>query len=97
MIIHISGFPGSGKTTLAKKIFPFIKKKYGPTILLDGDKCRKILNLNGFSYEKRLSNAMVYSRISKLLTDQKINVVFSLVGLMNKPRAWNKKNINHII
>ena len=97
ILFWITGLSGSGKTTLAKKIFPFIKKKYGPTIHLDGDICRKIMCLKGFSYKERLSNAMIYSRISKILTDQNINVIFSLVGLTHKPRIWNKKNITHYI
>jgi len=96
-LFWITGLSGSGKTTLAKKIFPFIKKKYGPTILLDGDKCRKILNLNGFSYKDRLSNSKIYTRIVKMLTDQKINVIFSLVCLMNQPRIWNRKNITNYL
>ena len=32
-----------------------------------------------------------------MLTDQGINVVFSLVGLMDKPRNWNRKNIKKYI
>jgi len=97
ILFWITGLSGSGKTTLAKKIFPIIKKKNGPTIHLDGDRCRKIMCLKGFSYKERLSNAMIYCRISKILTDQNINVIFSLVGLMDKPRAWNKKNITNYI
>tara|TARA_Y100001970_G_scaffold294058_1_gene446348 strand:- start:2485 stop:3024 length:540 start_codon:yes stop_codon:yes gene_type:complete len=97
ILFWITGLSGSGKTTLAKKIFPIIKKKYGPTIHLDGDMCRKIMNLKGFSFKERLSNAMIYSKISKVLTNQNVNVIFSLVGLMHKPRDWNKKNIPNYI
>ena len=53
---------------------------------------RNILNLYGYSFKDRISNADKYTKISKYLTDQGINVV-SLVGLMHKPRIWNKKNI----
>lgn len=97
ILFWITGLSGSGKTTLAKKIFPFIKKKYGPSIHLDGDKLRNILNLYGYSFKDRISNADKYTKISKYLTDQGINVVFSLVGLMHKPRIWNKKNIKKYI
>ena len=97
ILFWITGLSGSGKTTLAKKILPVIKKKYGPSVLLDGDQCRKALGLDGFSYEDRLSNSKKYNKITKILTDQKINVVFSLVCLMNKPRAWNRKNIDNYL
>ena len=97
ILFWITGLSGSGKTTLAKKIFPEIKKKYGPTLLLDGDKCRKIMNLNGFSYKERLSNSKIYTRLAKLLTDQNVNVIFSLVCLMDRPRNWNRKNIKNYL
>lgn len=97
ILFWITGLSGSGKTTLAKKIFPTIKKKYGPTILLDGDRLRKILKLNGYSYKERLSNTKIYNQIVKFITDQNINVIISLVGLMHIPRKWNRKNIKRYI
>jgi adenylylsulfate kinase-like enzyme len=97
ILFWITGLSGSGKTSIAKKIFPYIKKKYGPTIHLDGDALRNILNLNGYSLEERLSNSMIYIKIARHLTNQGINVVFSLVGLMDKPRAWNRKNIKKYV
>ena len=97
ILFWISGLSGSGKTTLAKKIFPFILKNYGPTIHLDGDALRNILDLKGYSFKERISNSNKYTKIAKLLTDQGINVVFSLVALMNKPRNWNRKNIKKYV
>ena len=97
ILFWITGLSGSGKTTIAKKIFPIIKKKYGPTVILDGDKCRKALDLSGFTYKDRLSNSRKYNEITKILTDQKINVIFSLVCLMNKPRIWNRKYIDNYL
>ena len=97
ILFWITGLSGSGKTSLAKKILPIIKKKYGPTLHLDGDRLRSILNLNGYSYDERLSNTRIYNKIVKLLTDQNINVIISLVGLMQNPRTWNRKHIKKYI
>ena len=97
ILFWITGLSGSGKTSIAKEILPIIKKKYGATIHLDGDALRSILDLNGYSFEERLSNSAIYAKIAKYLTSQGINVVFSLVGLMNKPRAWNRRNIEKYI
>lgn len=96
-LFWITGLSGSGKTSLAKKIYPFIKKKFGPTVHLDGDTLRSILDLHGYSYEERFSNSVKFTKLAKLLTDQGINVIFSIVGLMNKTRNWNRKNINNYI
>ena len=97
ILFWITGLSGSGKTSLAKKILPFIKKKYGASIHLDGDGLRNILNLYGYSFKERASNAVKFTKIAKFLTDQGINVVFSIIGLMDKPRLWNRKNIKKYI
>jgi adenylylsulfate kinase-like enzyme len=97
ILFWIKCLSGSGKTSIANEILPIIKKRYGPTVHLDGDTLRNILNLNGYSLEERLSNSAIYTKIAKHLTNQGINVVFSLVCLMNKPRAWNRKNIKKYI
>ena len=97
ILFWITGLSGSGKTTLAKKLFPHILKNCGPSVHLDGDTLRKILNLHGYSFKDRLEYSEKYTKIAKVLTDQGINVVFSLVGLMEKPRNWNRKNIKKYI
>ena len=38
---------------------------------------------------------MKYCRLSLFLTNQNINVIFAVVGLFNKARLWNKKNIKN--
>lgn len=97
ILFWITGLSGSGKTTLAKKLFPYINKKYGLSVHLDGDNLRKILDLHGYSFKDRVSNSKKFTKVAKLLTDQGINVVFSIIGLINKTRSWNKKNIKKYI
>ena len=97
ILFWITGLSGSGKTTLAKKLFPYVLKNCGPSIHLDGDTLRKILDLHGYSFRDRIANSEKFTKIAKFLTDQGINVVFSLVGLMDKPRNWNRKNIKKYI
>ena len=97
ILFWITGLSGSGKTNLAKKILPFIEKKYGPTVHLDGDTLRGIFKLYGYTFKERISNSEKFTKLAKLLTDQGINVIFSIVGLMNKPRTWNRNNIKKYI
>ncbi len=97
ILFWITGLSGSGKSTLAKRIYPYIKKKCGPSIYLDGDSMRNILELHDYSFKGRASNLKKFNRIVKLLTDQGINVVFSLIGLMDEPRDWNRKNIKKYV
>ena len=48
IVFWTTGISGSGKSTLNKKIYPFIKKNFGPTLLLSGDNLRKIFNFKKY-------------------------------------------------
>ena len=52
-IFWITGLPGSGKTSIAKKIHKRIEKKYGPTIEISGDELRKNFLLNKYNIKNR--------------------------------------------
>ena len=80
-----------------KKILPNIKKKYGPTVLFSGDDIRKIFSLNGYSYNERSNIVMKYCKLAKFVTNQNINVIFAVVGLISSARKWNKKNIKNYV
>ena len=40
---------------------------------------------------------MNYVHFAKLITDQKINLIFNLIGMYEKARKWNKKNIDNYV
>ena len=96
-LFWITGLSGSGKTQIAKKIYPKIKKDYGPTILFSGDDIRKIFDLKGYRYKDRNEIVMKYCKLAKSITTQKINVIFAVVGLMQNITEWNRKNIKNYI
>tara|TARA_X000001036_G_scaffold409361_1_gene420382 strand:- start:6862 stop:7395 length:534 start_codon:yes stop_codon:yes gene_type:complete len=96
-LFWITGLSGSGKTTIAKKIKKDIQNLYGPTLLISGDDIRKIFNFRGYSAKKRLSLVMKYCKFAKFITNQNINLIFAVVGMMNEVRAWNKKNIANYV
>ena len=97
ILFWIEGFSGSGKTTLAKKIKSKINKLYGPTILINGDDIRSIFKLNDFSKLGRLNVFKKYVLISRLITNQKINLIFTVVGLNKKYQYLLKKKFKNII
>ena len=96
-LFWVTGISGSGKTTIAKKIYPDIKKKFGPTLILSGDDLRKIFKLEGYSYEDRSRIVLKYCKFAKFVTDQKINLILAVIGMMDHIRDWNKKNIKNYI
>ena len=97
ILFWITGLSGSGKTPIAKKITPFIRKKYGPTILISGNEIREIFNLNKYDRKSRLLYGYSFSKFSKFLTDQGINIIFNLIGMHDSVREKNRSCIKNYI
>ena len=97
ILFWITGLSGSGKTAIAKKIKKRISHLYGPTIELSGDDFRKIFKLNKYTKKARIENLPKYLHFCKLITNQKINLIFNLIGMYNRARNWNKKNIDNYV
>ena len=97
ILFWITGLSGSGKTTLGKAIHKDITKLYGPTIMISGDNLRKIFKLNGHKKEERLKLTNSYCQFAKYITNQKINIIFAVVSMFDKPRKWNKQNIKNYV
>ena len=108
LIFWLEGLSGSGKTSIANKIKPFLSKKIGPTIIFNGDDVRSILKNKDYSKNARKINAEKYFKLAKFISNQNINVIFTLVGLhgyvdkliksnANVIRVLIKSNVNEII
>ena len=97
ILFFITGLSGSGKTSIAEKIKKKISAVYGPTIEVSGDNFRKIFKFNKFTTKARKEYLMNYLVFAKLITDQKINLIFNLIGMYEKARKWNRKNIDNYV
>ena len=97
ILFWITGLSGSGKTTLGRKIKKNITKIYGPTIMISGDDIRKIFKLKGYEYNDRVAILRKYSLFAKYITEQKINIILAVVGMIEAPRKWNRINIENYI
>ena len=97
ILFWVTGFSGSGKTKISKKIDTKLKKIYGPTVLFSGDDIRRIFKLRGYSPKERFETVMKYCKLAKFITSQNVNVVFAVIGMMDKIRVWNKKNITNYV
>jgi len=91
IVFWVTGLAGSGKTTYAKLLKPFISKKFGPTIVISGDDLRKIFGLKGFLLADRRNIVKKYCSFLKFITNQKINVIFAVIGMMDDIRKNNRK------
>ena len=97
ILFWITGLPGSGKTAVAKKIRKDIQKLYGPTLVVSGDNLRKIFGFNKYTLEERIKLSRKFNNFAKFITNQKINLIFAVVGMIDSTRKWNKANIDNYL
>jgi adenylylsulfate kinase len=97
IVFWVTGISGSGKTTLSRKIYPFVKKKFGPTIILSGDNLRKIFKLNRYDKNYRMQVGKQYTKLLRFIVANKINVLFSVVGLFHTLHIYNRKQLKNYI
>ena len=97
ILFWITGLSGTGKTELSKLIKKFVVKNYGETIVISGDDVRDIFNIKKYNKKDRLKIGKKYTLLAKYITNQKINVIFAVVGLFDELRKFNKKNINNYV
>ena len=65
--------------------------------MISGDNIRKIFNLKGHKKDERLKLTKSYCRFAKYITNQKINIIFAVVGMFEEPRKWNRKNLKNYV
>ena len=94
MIIWITGLPGTGKTTLAKKIKSILETKISNNIvLLDGDNIRSILPYKiSYSNEDRIKLALFYSKLALLIEQSNCIVICSFVALFHEIQKHTRIN-----
>ena len=97
ILFWVTGLSGSGKTAISKKIKNRIIKLYGPTIEVSGDNFRKVFKLTKYDQKERIKNLWYYHHFSKLITNQKVNLIFNVIGMIDKARNWNRKNIDNYV
>jgi adenylylsulfate kinase len=96
MVIWLIGLSGSGKTTLANEVLLGANKRLKNIVMLDGDIIREVFgNDLGYSIEDRLLNAKRICQLGKLLDNQGINVICSILSIFPETREWNRKNIEN--
>tara|TARA_Y100000591_G_C21473369_1_gene516806 strand:- start:15 stop:545 length:531 start_codon:yes stop_codon:yes gene_type:complete len=96
-VFWITGLSGSGKTSLANLIKPKISKKIGLTLIINGDDLREIFEFYSYDKKSRLELAKKYSKLCKHISNQGINIIFTVVGLFHEVHKFNSKNLENYI
>ena len=78
-VFWITGLSGSGKSAIGKAILPKIQKKFGNTILINGDDIRNIFNMKGYDKSYVVNQPPLVSVIPQME-----EVLFDNEKLINK-------------
>ena len=94
-VIWLTGLPGSGKTTIAKALYPRLKELGFKVELLDGDIVRKELSPElGFTKQDREVHARRVVYLSKILSRNGIISIVSLISPYRDFRRYARSETN---
>lgn len=92
----ITGLSGSGKTTIGTLFYSYLLENKKNVVYLDGDTLREILgDTDKYFPSERKILAKRYSQLSKILTEQGIDVVITTISMFHEVREWNRENIEN--
>lgn len=94
--LWFTGFPSSGKSTLAKLLKAKLKSLNVPVLILDGDEVRKKY-LSNLSYDKkdRISSVDFYISLVKFLMQINVIVIISANHATNEQRKLSRSRLKN--
>lgn len=92
---RLTGLSGAGKTTIGTMLFDYMKKKQDNVVLLDGDALRAISENTDYSLEGRARQGRIARNLVKFLTDQGIDVIWCVIGMLEEERRLNRDLIDN--
>lgn len=97
-IIWITGYSGSGKTTVGRVVERELQRRRLPAIFLDGDDLRNIFAEKwGYVRSERIELARVYFRLCNYLSSQGFIVILAAVAMYEEVREWIRANSPNVL
>lgn len=93
-VFWLTGLSDSGKSTMCSMLVDHLRAEGRNIIKLDGDEIRAVVGaVRAHTREERLSLALRYSKLCKLLSDQGFDVAIATISLFKEVHEWNRKNL----
>ena len=97
IVFFVTGLSGAGKTVFSKKILKFIENKYGKTLVISGDEIRNSFHFKKYSKQDRIKLGIQIANFIKIISKQKINVIYNAIAMFKEIRKQHKKNfVNYV-
>lgn len=97
-VVWLTGLPGSGKTTIARKLEPQLRKLDRPVEVLDGDEIRQNLSKGlGFSREDRETHLKRVTYVAKLLSRNGVAVIAAFISPYRSIREYARKETTNFL
>ncbi len=97
-VVWLTGLPGSGKTTIARRLAEELRRRGRNVELLDGDEVRKWLSpKEGFSREDRELHLRRVAYVCKLLARNGVAVIASFVSPYRSVRDLAKRTVGDFV
>jgi adenylyl-sulfate kinase len=97
-VVWLTGLPGSGKTTIALKLEPELRKLKRPVEVLDGDEIRQNLSKGlGFSREDRETHLKRVTYVAKLLSRNGVAVIAAFISPYRSIRDYARKETTNFM
>jgi len=97
-VVWLTGLPGSGKTTIARRLEPELRKLGLPVEVLDGDEIRQNLSKGlGFSREDRETHLKRVTYVAKLLSRNGVAVVAAFISPYRSIREYARRETTNFL
>ena len=97
-VLWFTGLSGSGKSTVATKVYYHLKKEGYNFEMLDGDEVRENLTADlGFTKNDRDENIKRISFVARLLSRNNVIVIASFISPYRKMRESVRKNVTNFV
>jgi adenylyl-sulfate kinase len=97
-VVWLTGLPGSGKTTIARRLEPELRRLGWRVEVLDGDEVRQNLSKGlGFSREDRETHLKRVTYVAKLLSRNGVAVIAAFISPYRNIREYARKETANFV